>query len=48
MPDLSWGALQCRDAQDQIPRISTIADVLGMTVDAAWEFFADEPHLHRA
>jgi excinuclease ABC subunit A len=26
----------------------SIADVLGMTVDAAWEFFADEPHLHRS
>ena len=25
-----------------------IAEVLGMTVDAAWEFFAEEPHLHRA
>jgi excinuclease ABC subunit A len=22
--------------------------VLALTVDAAWEFFADEPHLHRA
>ena len=22
--------------------------MLGMTVDAAWEFFADEPHLHRS
>ncbi|HET7457720.1 MAG TPA: excinuclease ABC subunit UvrA, partial [Gemmatimonadaceae bacterium] len=26
----------------------TIADVLGMTVDAAWEFFADEPSIHRS
>jgi excinuclease ABC subunit A len=25
-----------------------IAEVLGMTVDAAWEFFADEPHVRRA
>jgi excinuclease ABC subunit A len=25
-----------------------IAEVLGMTVDAAWEFFAEEPHVHRA
>jgi excinuclease ABC subunit A len=25
-----------------------IAQVLGMTVDAAWEFFGDEPHLRRA
>jgi excinuclease ABC subunit A len=25
-----------------------IADVLGMTVDAAWEFFADETHIHRS
>ena len=25
-----------------------IADVLNMTVDAAFEFFADEPHVHRA
>ena len=25
-----------------------IADVLGMTVDAAWEFFGDEPHARRA
>ena len=29
-------------------RDRSIADVLGMTVDAAWEFFADEPHLHRS
>ena len=25
-----------------------IAEVLGMTVDAAWEFFAEEAHVHRA
>ncbi len=25
-----------------------IAEVLGMTVDAAWEFFADEPAVHRS
>ncbi|MBV9494876.1 MAG: excinuclease ABC subunit UvrA [Acidobacteria bacterium] len=25
-----------------------IAEVLGMTVDAAWEFFAEEEHIHRA
>ncbi len=29
-------------------RDKSIADVLGMTVDAAYEFFADEPHLHRS
>jgi excinuclease ABC subunit A len=29
-------------------RDKSIAEVLGMTVDAAWEFFADEPHLHRS
>ncbi|WP_243375090.1 excinuclease ABC subunit UvrA [Microvirga solisilvae] len=29
-------------------RDKSIADVLGMTVDAAWEFFADEPALHRS
>ena len=29
-------------------RGKNIADVLRMTVDAAWEFFADEPHVHRA
>jgi len=29
-------------------RGKSIADVLDMTVDAAWEFFADEPHVHRA
>ena len=29
-------------------RDRSIADVLGMTVDAAWEFFADEPHVRRA
>ncbi|NUQ19511.1 MAG: excinuclease ABC subunit A, partial [Gemmatimonadaceae bacterium] len=29
-------------------RGKSIADVLGLTVDAAWEFFADEPHVHRA
>jgi excinuclease ABC subunit A len=26
----------------------SIADALGMTVDTAWEFFADEPHVHRS
>jgi excinuclease ABC subunit A len=26
----------------------SIADALGMTVDGAWEFFADEPHVHRS
>ncbi|HEX6642217.1 MAG TPA: excinuclease ABC subunit UvrA, partial [Thermoanaerobaculia bacterium] len=25
-----------------------IAEVLGMTVDAAWKFFEEEPHVHRA
>ncbi len=29
-------------------RDRSIADVLGMTVNAAWEFFADEPHIHRS
>jgi excinuclease ABC subunit A len=29
-------------------RDKNIAEVLGMTVDAAYEFFADEPHLHRS
>jgi excinuclease ABC subunit A len=29
-------------------RGKTIADVLGLTVDAAWEFFADEPHVRRS
>ena len=29
-------------------RGKSIADVLGMTVDAAWEFFADEPHVLRS
>ncbi|HBB86768.1 MAG TPA: excinuclease ABC subunit A [Blastocatellia bacterium] len=29
-------------------RDKSIADVLGMTVDSAWEFFADEPHVHRS
>lgn len=29
-------------------RDKSIADVLGMTVDAAWEFFADELPLHRS
>lgn len=27
---------------------SNIAEVLAMTVDTAWDFFADEPHLRRA
>ncbi len=26
----------------------SIADALGMTVDTAWEFFADEPHVRRS
>jgi excinuclease ABC subunit A len=29
-------------------RDKSIADVLGMTVDTAYEFFADEPHLRRS
>lgn len=29
-------------------RGKNIADVLGMTVDAAWEFLADEPHIRRS
>ncbi|MCU1239942.1 MAG: excinuclease subunit [Candidatus Acidoferrum typicum] len=29
-------------------RDKTIADVLGMTVDVAWAFFADEPHARRS
>jgi excinuclease ABC subunit A len=29
-------------------RNRTIADVLGLTVDDAWEFFDDEPHVRRA
>jgi excinuclease ABC subunit A len=29
-------------------RDKNIADVLGMTVDTAWEFFADEPHVRRS
>ncbi len=29
-------------------RDRNIAEVLNMTVDAAWEFFADEPHIHRS
>ncbi|HKV08804.1 MAG TPA: excinuclease ABC subunit UvrA, partial [Thermoanaerobaculia bacterium] len=29
-------------------RGKSIADVLGMTVDAAWEFFAEEPHVSRS
>ncbi len=29
-------------------RGKSIADVLGLTVDAAWEFFADEPHVRRS
>jgi excinuclease ABC subunit A len=29
-------------------RGKSVADVLGLTVDAAWEFFADEPHVRRS
>ena len=29
-------------------REKNIAEVLGLTVDAAWDFFADEPHIRRA
>src|SRR3954452_15522757 len=29
-------------------REKSIADVLGLTVDAAWEFFAEEPHVRRS
>ena len=29
-------------------RDRNVADVLGMTVDAAWHFFEDEPHIRRA
>ncbi len=29
-------------------REKNIAEVLAMTVDAAWQFFEDEPHIHRS
>jgi excinuclease ABC subunit A len=29
-------------------RGKNVADFLGMTVDAAWEFLAEEPHVHRS
>ncbi|WP_116809084.1 excinuclease ABC subunit UvrA [Steroidobacter cummioxidans] len=29
-------------------RDKNIAEVLAMTVDAAWQFFEDEPHIHRS
>jgi excinuclease ABC subunit A len=29
-------------------REKNVAEVLAMTVDAAWEFFTDEPHIHRS
>nr|WP_322110879.1 excinuclease ABC subunit UvrA [Steroidobacter gossypii] len=29
-------------------RDKNVAEVLAMTVDTAWEFFADEPHIHRS
>jgi hypothetical protein len=29
-------------------RGKNVADLLGMTVDAAWEFLAEEPHVHRS
>ena len=29
-------------------RDKNVAEVLGLTVDAAWAFFADEPHIHRS
>jgi excinuclease ABC subunit A len=29
-------------------RDKNIADVLAMTVEAAWQFFEDEPHIHRS
>ena len=31
-----------------MPRGKSVADVLGLPVDAAWEFFADEPHVPKA
>jgi excinuclease ABC subunit A len=33
---------------DLLPLDDVVADVLRMTVDAAWEFVADEPHVRRA
>ena len=44
LPDLPGRALQRQDAGDQ-DRDKTIADVLGMTVDAAFGFFADDDPL---
>ena len=43
VPDLPRRALQREDARDHAIADKNIADVLGMTVDAACEFFADEP-----
>ena len=47
-PDLPWGPLQRQNAWRSNTPAKSIADVLGMTVDAAWEFFADEPQVHRS
>ncbi len=42
VPDLSRRALQRRDARRSRIAARSIADVLALTVDAAWEFFAGE------
>jgi hypothetical protein len=44
---MSWRAVQPKDPEDSIWR-RNIAAMPGMTVDAAWEFFADEPQVYRS
>jgi excinuclease ABC subunit A len=42
------GARYNEKTLDVLYRNKNVADVLQMTVDGAWDFFRDEPHVHRA
>ena len=48
MPDLPWHPVTTPGRSRSRYRGKNIADVLRLTVDAAWEFFNDEPQVRRS